>query len=160
MQMRKKLISTEKNEVQAPELKWLDLSMIAWAELSSEDPLHPLESALTPMAGSGWRARKGGPQTIRLFFDEPQQISHVHLEFQEDEMQRTQEFALHWSSSDDGRSNQEIVRQQFNFSPPYSCREVEDYRVALVGVTMMQLVIIPDISGGDARASVARLLLA
>jgi hypothetical protein len=158
--MRKKLMTTEKNEIQSPDLNWLDLSMIARAELSSEDPLHPLESALTPTEGFGWRARKGGPQTIRLFFDEPQQISHVHLEFQEDVIQRTQEFALHWSSVDDGRSDQEIVRQQFNFSPPHSCREVEDYRVALVGVTMMQLVIIPDISGGDARASLARLLLA
>lgn len=157
--MRKKLMTTEKNEVQSPELKWLDLSMIARAELTSEDPLHPLESALTPTEGSGWRARQGGPQTIRLCFDEPQQIRHVHLEFQEDEMQRTQEFALHWSSVD-GRSDQEIVRQQFNFSPPHSCREVEDYRVALEGVTMMQLVIIPDISGGVARASLARLLLA
>lgn len=158
--MRKKLMSTEKNEIQAPDLKWLDLAMIARAELSSEDPLHPLESALTPTKGSGWRAREGGPQTIRLFFDEPQQIRHVHLEFEEDEMQRTQEFALHWSADADGRSNQEIVRQQFNFSPPHSCREVEDYRVALVGVAMMQLVIIPDISGGDGRASLARLLLA
>lgn len=158
--MRKKLMSTEKNEIQAPDLKWLDLAMIARAELSSEDPLHPLESALTPTKGSGWRAWEGGPQTIRLFFDEPQQIRHVHLEFEEDEMQRTQEFALHWSADADGRSNQEIVRQQFNFSPPHSCREVEDYRVALVGVAMMQLVIIPDISGGDGRASLARLLLA
>jgi hypothetical protein len=157
--MRKKLMNTQKNEGRAPDLNWLDLALIARAELSSEDPLHPLESALTPTAGAGWRAREGGPQTIRLFFDEPQQIRHVHLEFEEDEMQRTQEFALHYSSVD-GRSDQEIVRQQFNFSPPHSCREVEDYRVALGNVAMLQLVIIPDISGGDARASLARLLLA
>lgn len=45
--MRKKLMTTEKNEVKSPDLKWLNLSLIARAELSSEDPLHTIESALT-----------------------------------------------------------------------------------------------------------------
>jgi hypothetical protein len=39
-------------------------------------------------------------------------------------------------------------------------RELEDYTVDLVGLTWLELSIIPDISGGEARASLARLRLA
>ena len=39
--------------------------------------------------------------------------------FQEDEQERTQEFVLRWSP-DGGQSYREIVRQQYNFSPPQS----------------------------------------
>ena len=59
-----------------------------------------------------------------------------------------------------GRSYREIVRQQYNFSPPDMTRELEDYTVDLVAVTALELRIIPDIGGGDARASIARLRIA
>jgi hypothetical protein len=52
------------------------------------------------------------------------------------------------------------VRQQYNFSPPVMTREIEDYTVELVGVSVLELSIVPDISGGDARASVAQLRIA
>jgi hypothetical protein len=52
------------------------------------------------------------------------------------------------------------VRQQYNFSPPGMTREFEDYAVDLAGVTALELRIVPDISGGDARASVAQLRIA
>jgi len=54
---------------------------------------------------------------------------------------------LQWSP-DGGRSFREIVRQHWNFSPPNSIREVEEYRVELSGVNVLELVIVPDISGG------------
>ena len=79
--------------------------------------------------------------------------------FHEGEQERTQEFVLRWSS-DGGLSYREIVRQQYNFSPPDTTREVEDYTVSLDRVTALELSIVPDISGGDARASLARLQLA
>ena len=66
---------------------------------------------------------------------------------------------LRWSP-DGGVSWQEIVRQQYNFSPPDGSREVEDYSVNLDGLTLLELTIIPDISGGMAHASLARLRLA
>ena len=69
---------------------------------------------------------------------------------------RTQEFVLRWSS-DGGRSFREIVRQQWNFSPPQTVREVEAYEVELSGVTVLELNTTPDISGGMARASVKSL---
>jgi hypothetical protein len=53
-----------------------------------------------------------------------------------------------------------LVRQQYNFSPPATTREVEDYTVNLDRVTALELSIVPDISGGEARASLARLQLA
>ena len=75
------------------------------------------------------------------------------------ETQRTQEFVLRWSP-DHGRSFREIVRQQWNFSPPVTIRETEDYAVDLADVTVVELKILPDQSGGTARASLASLRLA
>jgi hypothetical protein len=83
----------------------------------------------------------------------------VHLEFHEYQSARTQEFVLRWSS-DGGRSYHEIVRQQYNFSPPETTAEREDYSVDLHGVTHFELTMIPEISGGPARATLAQLCLA
>jgi len=52
------------------------------------------------------------------------------------------------------------VHQQYNFSPPDTTREVEEYTVNLDRVTAFELSIVPDISGGDVRASLAGLQLA
>ncbi|MBP1749518.1 MAG: hypothetical protein H6Q52_2057 [Deltaproteobacteria bacterium] len=62
-------------------------------------------------------------------------------------------------SADNGHSYREVLRQQFTFSPPNTTREAEDYTVSLDGVTTLELRIVPDISGGDAHASLARLRL-
>ena len=79
--------------------------------------------------------------------------------FHEDAHEHTQEFVLRWSP-DGGKSYREIVRQQYNFSPPEVVREVEDYDVDLDGVTALELRIVPDISGGSVRASLTQLRLA
>jgi hypothetical protein len=138
---------------------WLDLEHLAQVELTSENADHPIESALTPNTGSGWRAQTPGKQTIRLLFDKPQNITRIYLLFQEEDQARTQEFVLRWSP-DGGASWREIVRQQYNFSPPDSTRELESYTVELDALTVLELSIIPDISGGEARASLVRLRLA
>ena len=83
-------------------------------------------------------------------------LRHISLVFEETETTRTQEFVLRWSS-DGGRSFREIVRQQWNFSPPETIREVEEYHVELSEVTVLELIITPDISGEMARASVKSL---
>jgi hypothetical protein len=51
------------------------------------------------------------------------------------------------------------VRQQWNFSPPESIREVEEYRVQLSSVTILELLINPNISGGGGLASLEKLRL-
>jgi hypothetical protein len=86
-------------------------------------------------------------------------VSRIQLLFREDQQQRTQEFLLRWSS-DGGQSYQELVRQQFNFSPPGTTRQLEDYAVDLESVTALELRIFPDVAGGVARASLAQLRVA
>jgi hypothetical protein len=54
----------------------------------------------------------------------------------------------------------DLVRQQWNFSPPGTVRETEDYTVELSDVTILELRIVPDQSGGETRASLASLHLA
>ena len=156
--MRKRIIGHGPGEL-AAEPGWMDLERLAQVEITSEDVDHPIESALIPGTGSGWQAAQPGEQTIRLLFNEPLRLKRIHLSFQEDEQERTQEFVLRWSS-DGGQSYREIVRQQYNFSPPEAAREVEDYDVDLDGVTALELRIVPDISGGSTRASLAQLRLA
>lgn len=157
--MRKRIIGHDPGEVAAAEPGWIDLERLAQVEITSEDVDHPIESALIPRMGSGWRAAQPGEQTIRLRFDEPLRLKRIQLLFQEGEQERTQEFVLRWSP-DGGQSYREIVRQQYNFSPPEAAREVEDFDVDLDGVTALELKIVPDISGGSTRASLAQLRLA
>jgi hypothetical protein len=156
--MRKSIIGQGPPEVSAAEPGWLDLEPLTQVEITSEEAGSSIESALIPGTGPGWRAAQPGEQTIRLLFDEPLKLRQVQVVFQEDERERTQEFVLRWSP-DGGQTYREIVRQQYNFSPPGATREVEDYTVELAGVTALELTIVPDISGGSARASLAQLRL-
>ena len=125
-------------------------------EVTSEEKEYPVESALILGETQGWRAADSGSQTIRLIFDEPQRLTRISLVFEETVTERTQEFVLRWSG-DGGRSFREIVRQQWNFSPPKTVREIEEYQVELSDVTVLELVIVPDISRGTARASLKSL---
>lgn len=155
--MRKQLVTSSGVTVQARSEGWLDLEHAATVEVTSEDKDFPIESSLIEH-GRGWRAAEPGPQTIRLVFDKPEQLKRISVVFEEDEITRTQEFVLRASSNSDGPSR-EIVRQQWNFSPPASMREIEDYRVELSGVAVLELTIVPNVSGGAARASLKSLCL-
>jgi hypothetical protein len=137
---------------------WLDVEHAAAVEVTSEDKDYPVESAFVSGDAQGWRAAAPGSQTLRLVFDQPQKLRCISLAFEENEIARTQEFVLRWSP-DGGNSVKEIVRQQWNFSPPESAREVEEYQVELLGVTVLELVIEPNIGGGLARASLKSLRL-
>jgi hypothetical protein len=46
--------------------------------------------------------------------------------------------------------------QLWNFSPTGSTREAKDYRGDLSDVTALELTIVPDVSGGATRASLAQ----
>ena len=132
---------------------------LAVVEVSSEDDAFPVEYALLPGKGTGWRASVPGRQIIRLLFDDPQRIQRISLDFEEVEIARTQEIVLRWSR-DNGQSCQEIIRQQWNFSPEGATREIEDYHLELPEVTTLELSINPDISGSKAYASLKKLRLA
>jgi hypothetical protein len=157
--MRKRQISPTPSSVPPSGQPWLDVDHTAVVEVTSEESGYPIESALLGVGDRGWRAANPGTQTIRLVFDEPQKLRRIWLVFEDSENTRTQEFVLRWSP-DTGHSFREIVRQQWNFSPPGSVREIEDYAVELSAVTVLELIIVPDKSGGAARASLASLRLA
>ena len=154
--MRKRIMNPDARSVSSPNQQWLNVEHLAQVEVSSEDAAHPVESALIPDTGPGWRAGQPGPQTIRLLFDEPQTVKHIRLLFQENKLERTQQFVLRWSS-DRGQSYREIVRQQYNFSPSGSSSECEDYDVELNGVTTLELTIVPDIGGAPVCATLEQL---
>src|SRR6266571_8347209 len=153
--MRTRLITPTPETVSSRAERWLDVERAAVVEITSEEKGYPVESAFVSREMRGWRAAEQGPQTIRLIFDQPQKLKLISLVFEEKEITRTQEFVLRWSA-DGGNSFREIVRQQWNFSPPQTIREVEEYQVELSNVTVLELVIVPNMSGGTARASLAR----
>ena len=128
--MRKRLITPTPESIRTRGESWLDVKGQAVVEVTSEDKNYPVESAFVSGDAQGWRAAAPGSQTIRLVFDRPQRLRCISLVFEESETARTQEFVLRWSP-DGGNSVEEIVRQQWNFSPPDSVREVEEYQVEL-----------------------------
>jgi hypothetical protein len=157
--MRKRIIDAIQPEMQQTEPDWLQVAQIAVVEVTSEEAAHPVENALLLASDpAGWRAGLPGAQLIRLIFDSPQILKRIRLVFIENEHERTQEFVLRWLA-DGGQSWREIVRQQWNFSPHGTTQE-EDYQVELAGVMQLELSIVPDVSGGPARASLAQLRLA
>lgn len=149
MTMRKRIININKEHQQdAPDShSWLDVEQLAQVEVTSENAEYPIESAFVLDSTTVWRAEMEGKQIIRLLFDSPQTLSHIRLKFDESSQQRTQEYVLK-CSSDNGKSWHEIVRQQYHFSPPDTVCEIEDYHVDLQTVTSLELMIIPEISGG------------
>ena len=157
--MRKRIINQDPRNVAPIDQNWLDLQRLAQVEVTSEDAAYPIEAALIPCAGPGWRAAQAGEQTIRLLFDELQRVRHIQLLFHEAQQARTQEFVLRWSP-DGGKSYREILRQQYTFSPQGMTHEVEEYVVNLDGVSVLELKIVPDISGSDAHASLTQMRLA
>ena len=157
--MRKRLITPTSKTVRSRAEGWLDVERAAaMVEVTSEEKDYSVESAFVSEETQGWRAAEPGPQTIRLVFDQHQRLKQISLVFEEKEIEMTQEFVLRWSS-DGGNSFREIVRQQWNFSPPETVREVEEYQVELANVSVLELIIVPNVSGGNARASLKSLRL-
>lgn len=138
--------------------KWLELDLAAQVEVTSEAAGYPVEEALL-RDGRGWRADMPGTQTIRLLFDRPQAIHLVRLVFKEEELVRTQEFVLRWLPAG-SESWVDLVRQQWNFSPPNTTEECEEFRFELSSATALELSINPDISLGESHASLHRLQVA
>jgi hypothetical protein len=149
--VRKSLIAPILQTDPVSDQVWLDMDRIASVEVTSEQPGYPIESALRGES-RGWRAANPGAQLVRMIFDRPQTLRRIWLVFEDSENARTQEFVLRWSRGQES-SFREIVRQPWNFSPGGSVRENEDYTVHLSEVGILELIIVPDKSGSDVRAS-------
>jgi hypothetical protein len=157
--MKKRIISDDVPDKEGLAANWLDLEKICVIEITSEDGSYPIEGALLPDRNQGWKAGTPGTQTIRLLFNQPQDIRRIQLGFVETEVERSQEYVLRWSQ-DNGQTYAEIVRQQWNFSPDGSKAELADYTMALMGITALELIITPDISSQEAIATLEKLRIA
>jgi len=128
--MRKNLVSAIHNIDAASKHDWLELERVARVEVSSEAEGYPVEGALLNDERRAWRANEPGTQTIRRLFDHPQTIRLVRVVFKEEESARTQEFVLRWLP--EGTSDwKDVIRQQWNFSPPQTAIECEEYEIDL-----------------------------
>ena len=152
--MRKSVLEPPAQAQSQPEENWLDIERLASVQVTSEDPAFLIESAFRSGAGGGWRASKEGEQVVRLVFDAPQTLHRIWLRFSEAELARTQQFTLRWCGVG-AQTFREIVRQQWNFSPGASTEEGEDYRVNLNGVSTLELAVQPEITAGQAIATLA-----
>lgn len=159
--MRKQILDTKSPIVTPPATEELDVAALATAVISSEAPDHPVEQAFDAQRGPGgtrWKAASDGEQTLILAFDVPQLLREVVLEVEETEVSRTQELTLA-VSADGGKNYREIVRQEFNFSPPHTTFERENWRIEAPPVTHLRLWINPDKGGRPCRASLTSLIL-
>jgi hypothetical protein len=159
--MRKILISEKLSTQSNPPAcaRCLDLESLAEVALTSEAAGYTIESALLKNTDSrsGWRAATPGKQQIRIMFDQPVAIQRIDLSFNEPEYSRTQEFVLRWTG--DNGIVQEILRQQYHFSPPNTSCEIETYTVNLSQLKVLELIINPDINNNNAFASLQQLSL-
>jgi hypothetical protein len=156
--MRKRVRDHRDGSSSQGSLGTIGIPDIAEIEVTSEHPDHPIEAVFAPESRTGWQAANSGEQTIRIVFERPTRLQRIGLEFQDPSTERTQEYVLRWAGNEGPLKD--IVRQQWNFSPQGSTVEVEEHRVDLQAATVLEMVIRPDIRGGDARASLYRLTLA
>ena len=156
--MRKVIEDVRQGDTRARLESWLDVSNLASAELSSEDPEHPLENALNPNSLGSYRAAMPGPQRIRLTFDTPLHLRRIRLEFEEHTVSRSQEFALFTTATDGVR--RELLRQQWTFSPGGSTHEREDYTVDLRDIHTLELAIDPGRHQAEAFVTLETLAIA
>ena len=135
---------------------WVDVLGLAQVEVSSEDEQCPVTQALSHAPMMGWRAAEPGPQVVRLRFAAPQRVARVWIHIVDRVSERSQELSL-WAASA-GSELREVRRQQFTFSPGGSTEEVEDFRVALDAVTVIELRLDPDRSHTPAEAQMFAVL--
>lgn len=131
------------------------IETIAGIGVTSEAEGAPVESIFNSGNDTEWRAGTPGLQVIRITFGEPKTIRRIQLEFRESQFERTQEFTLHATSA--GGERAEVIRQQWTFSPQGSTQEVEDYRLNLNNISIVELTINPDLNHGGAHASLVHL---
>ena len=152
--MRKRIVESDHTLLSGKDEGWLNLEQIATVEVTSEDASFSIESAFCSKDGPGWRASGSGEQRIRIIFDEPVSLHRMELRFDEANCERTQEFTLRWSSASGGPATG-IFRQQWNFSRAGSTTEIEQYLVDLDAVSVVELVIVPDLHQCEAVATLS-----
>lgn len=138
-----------------------DIAALATVLVTSEAPDHPVDYAFDDSRGPGgsrWIAGAPGKQRLALVFDTPQTLRTLTLEVEELATSRTQELAV-TISRDGGHTYQELLRQEYNFSPPGTTFEREVWTLGADGVTHLQLTIKPDKGCNPCYATLTSLIL-
>ncbi len=138
-----------------------DIAAVATVLVSSEDPRHPIDHAFDGQRGPGasrWIAAQPGEQTLILAFDLPRTIRKIRVEVEEPETSRTQEMTVS-ISQDGGQTYRELVRQEYNFSPPGTTLEHEEWSIGADAISHLQLRIKPDKGGKVGLATLTTLAL-
>jgi len=144
------------------ELPALDIPAIATVIVSSEKTDHPIEHAFDGQRGSGasrWLAAVPGEQCLIINFDTPQMLHQLVLDIEEPDVSRTQELLLS-VSSDGGRTYRDVVRQEYNFSPPGTTYERETWALNTDRITHLAIRITPDKGAQAALATLTSVMLA
>ncbi len=141
------------------EHRWLNVASVARIDATSEAEEHPLHHAFQTAPGTEWRASQPGPQTVHIRFHTPRHLRRIRIVVVDAEQPRIQEFTLSWWSKR-GERHQTVVRQQFNFSPRGATTQVENYEVDLPEAAVLELRVVPDVSGGSAVARISEFFVA
>jgi hypothetical protein len=159
--LRKQIVPRRSSEPVSFENE-ISVADVATVQVTSEEADHPIDNAFDHNRGPGgsrWMAAEPGEQTLILLFDRPQAIRKIGLEVEDLAVSRTQELSVS-VSSDGGRTYRELVRQEFNFSPPGTTFERELWSIAATAVTHLRVEIKPDKGGRMGRATLTSLTLA
>lgn len=143
------------------ELPVLDIPAIATVIVSSEKTDHPIEHVFDGERGSGasrWLAAVPGEQCLIINFDTPQTLHQLVLDIEEPNVSRTQELLLS-VSSDGGRTYRDVIRQEYNFSPPGTTYERETWALKTDHITHLAIRITPDKGGQAALATLTSVIL-
>ena len=158
--LRKKILTTHQT-MSSRGAAEKDIAAVATVLVSSEDPRHPIDYAFDGQRGPGasrWIAAQSGEQALILAFDTPQTIRKSLVEVEEPEISRTQEMAVS-ISQDGGQTYRELMRQEYNFSPPGTTLEHEEWSIKADAVSHLQLRIKPDKGGKPCQATLTALAL-
>jgi hypothetical protein len=157
--LRKQIMGQPPRQWLTPDVK--DIPALATVLITSEAPDHPIDHAFDSRGGRGgtrWVAAADGEQTVILAFDMPQTIRQIIVEVEETSTSRTQVLSIS-VSEDSGRTFREQIRQEFNFSPPGTTFEREEWSIDGPAVTHLRVVIQPDKGGAFGRATLTTLAI-
>ena len=156
--MLRKLILNDRSVAGAPRTDVKDIPALATVLVTSEAPEHPVDHLFDTSGGPGgtrWIAGADGEQTVVLAFDAPQSIRAIGIEAEEPSASRTNVLTVSLSA-DGGRTYQERIRQEFNFSPGTTF-EREEWTVPAERISHVRVVIRPDKGNAPHRATLTSL---
>ena len=159
--MLRKQILTDSPRTPVSQPDEIDIVATATVQVTSEEGTHPIDNVFDTQRGRGgtrWVAAEPGEQTVILVFDAPQTIRRITVEIEEPTVSRTQELQVS-VSHDGGRTYQELLRQEYTFSPSGTTFEREEWAVTVDGVTHLRLWIKPDKGGRPCQATLTSLVL-